>query len=148
MLFRSAADRPSGYALVSMMNFLTPGSQALPRFSEAIERLIGGALVPGGTVLVLGSGSADYQEIYEELDQRARDARLTVVDGFDTRLQAAWRDEERDMVVNVIRRMWSRLEPLAGDVGRTKDALPAKIFDAAKPYKFSKFRVRAYRRGP
>jgi hypothetical protein len=147
LAYAEAPDRPSGYALVSMMNFLTPGSQALARFSEAIERLMGGALVPGGTVLALGSGSADYREIYDELDQRARDARLTIVDGFDTRLQAGWRDEERDMVVAVIRRMWSRLEPLAGDVSQTKEKLPAKIFDASKPYRFSKFRIRAYRRG-
>jgi len=58
LAYADAADRPSGYALVSMMNFLTPGSQALARFSEAINRLMGGGLIPGGTVLILGSDSA------------------------------------------------------------------------------------------
>jgi len=147
LAYAEAADRPSGYAVVSMMNFLTPGSQALIRFTEAIKRLIGNALIPGGTVLVLSSDSAGYQEIYEELDRRARDASLTVLDGFDTRLQAAGREYEAEMVAATIRRMWNRLEPLAGDVSQTKEKLPAKIYDASKPYKFSKFRARAYRRG-
>jgi hypothetical protein len=146
LAYAEAADRPSGYAVVSMMNFLTPGSEALPRFSDAIERLMGSALIPGGTALVLGSDVADYQETYQELDHRARDAGLTVLDGFDTRLPATGWDWERDLVVAVIRRMWNRLESLAGDVSQTKGRLPAKIFDASKPYKLSKFRARAYRR--
>jgi hypothetical protein len=70
LAYEEAPDRPSGYALVSMMNFLTPGSHAFPRFSEAIDKLMEGALVPGGTILVLGAGGIDYQEIYRELDQR------------------------------------------------------------------------------
>lgn len=46
------------------------------------------------------------------------------------------------------RRRTSRVsvEPLAGDVSQTKEKLAAKIYDASKPYKFSKFRARAYRR--
>jgi ribosomal protein RSM22 (predicted rRNA methylase) len=51
---------PSAYALVVMMNFLTPGSDALTLFSEALDRLMRGALVPGGTILVLGAVSKDY----------------------------------------------------------------------------------------
>jgi len=147
LAYAEAADRPSGYAVASMMNFLTPGSRALSRFSDAIERLVGNALIPGGTALVLGGVGPDYQEIYQELDQRARNAGLTVLDGFDTRLPATQWDRERDLVVAVIRRMWGKLESLAGDVSQTKAKLPAKIFDVSKPYPLSKFRARAYRRG-
>jgi hypothetical protein len=60
-----------------MMYFLTPGSDAMRRFSEAVDRLMTGALVPGGTILVLGAYGPDYQEqVYRELDQRAAAAHL------------------------------------------------------------------------
>jgi hypothetical protein len=151
LAYEEAPDRPSGYALVSMMNFLTPGSHAFPRFSEAIDKLMEGALVPGGTILVLGAGGIDYQEIYRELDQRARDTRLTILGGFDRPLRAVRRPDQRAAIRASTRRVWNRLESLAGDVSKTKDELlamhAAGIFDERERYRFANFRVRAYRRG-
>jgi hypothetical protein len=134
-----------------MMNFLTPGSDALPRFSEAIDRLMAGSLVPGGTVLVLGGTGVGYREIYGELDQRAAAAHLRIVDGFDQPLQAGHRADDRAAIRTLTRDLWHKLEALAGDVSRTKEELRElgreKIFDKSKPFRFPHFRVRAYRRG-
>ncbi len=151
LAYGEGPDRPSGYALVSMMNFLTPGSRAFPRFSEALDRLMGGALVPGGTILVLGAASIDYQQIYQELDHAARGARLTIVAGFDKPLRAVRLADERSAVRALTRGVWNRLESLAGDVSKTKNELrairAAGIFDDHERYRFPDFRVRAYRRG-
>lgn len=146
LAYEETADRPSGYALAAIMNFLTPGSDALPRFSEAFDRLMRGALVPGGTMLVLGAGNPEYQAIYEELDQRADDARLTIVDGFDKALKAGHRADERAAIRALTRGVWNQLESLAGDVNQTKDELvalgAAGIFDKQERYRFPLFRVR------
>jgi hypothetical protein len=151
LAYEEVVDRPSGYALATMMNFLTPGSNALSRFSVALDRLMHGALVPGGAVLVLGAGNAEYQAIYEELDKRAQQAHLTVLEGFDGPLAAGHRADERAAIRALTRGVWSKLEPLAGDVDQTKTALvelgAAGIFDKQERYRFPLFRVRAYRRG-
>jgi hypothetical protein len=148
--YHDPIDTPSSYALAVMMNFLTT-TDAVPRFSEAIERLMRGSLVPGGVILVLGAVGRDYRDIYSELDQRARAAHLTVLDGFDEPLQAGERDDDLDMLRILTRTMWNRLEELAGDVSRTKDELrqlgAADIYDASIPFRLPRFRVRAYRRG-
>ena len=142
--------RPSGYALAGMMNFLTTAG-AVPKFSEAIERLMRGSLVPGGTVLVLGGPGSKYQEIYTELDRRAHAAHLSVLDGFDRPLQAGHRADERAAIRELTRDIWNRLELLAGDVSQTKEQLRElgqdKVFDRSKRFRFPDFRVRAYRRG-
>lgn len=80
-------DRPSSYALAVMMNFLTT-DDAIPRFSQAIDKLMRGSLVPGGTILVLGATHNNYENIYRELDRRARAAHLTVLKGFEEPMQA------------------------------------------------------------
>jgi hypothetical protein len=54
LAYEEPIGRPSAYALAVMMNFLTPGSHALTSFSDAIDRLMGSSLVPGGTILALG----------------------------------------------------------------------------------------------
>ena len=142
---------PSAYALAVMMNFLTK-TDAIPRFSDAIERLMRGSLVPGGTMLVLGGVGGDYRQIFPELDRRAQAARLRVLAGFDAPLQAGHRDQERDALCTLTRSIWNRLEGLAGDVSPTKEALremrAADIFDESVPFRLPRFRVRAYRRGP
>jgi hypothetical protein len=141
---------PSAYALAVMMNFLTT-TDAIPRFSEAIDRLMRGSLVPGGTVLVLGAVSRDYPAIYAELDRRARASRLTVLDGFDEPLQAGYRADELAAIRTLTRGLWNRLEALAGDVSQTKEQLraidAADIFDDSIAFTLPRFRVRAYRRG-
>jgi hypothetical protein len=147
LAYKEAPDLPSGYAMVSMMNFLTPGSDAFTRFSGSISQLMRGALIPGGMILVLGSGSEDYKGIYEKLDQRARAVGLTLMDGFDAWLPAVGRDDQKVMIAALVRRMWNMLEALAGDVRKTKEQLPAKLYDASKQYGFSAFRARVYRRG-
>jgi hypothetical protein len=43
LAYEGWAERPTAYALAVMMNFLTPGSDAMTLFSEAIERLMAGA---------------------------------------------------------------------------------------------------------
>lgn len=144
------AERPSGYALAVMMNFLTT-TDAVSLFSEAIERLMRGSLVPGGTILVLGATEGKYELIYKELDRRARVAGLTVLDGFDGPLQAGGRDDEGELLSTLSRTIWNKLENLAGDVGQIKQELwkhgAADIFDESKPYRLPPFRMRAYRRG-
>jgi len=122
LAYEGQIDRPSAYALAVMMNFLTPGSDALTLFSEAIDRLMHGALVPGGTILVLGATSADYEQIYADLDSRARAAGLSIADGFDRLFDAGHQAGDRAAVRSLTRRLWDMLEPLAGDVGAVKDA--------------------------
>jgi hypothetical protein len=143
--------QPSAYALAVMMNFLTSGSDALQKFSEGIDRLMARSLVPGGTILVLGSSGAEYQEIYRELDRRAIAAHLTIVDGFAQPLQAGHRADERAAIRTLTRGIWQKLGTLAGDVSHTKKELRElgrdKIFDSSRPFRFPRFQVRAYRRG-
>jgi hypothetical protein len=146
------AAQPGAYALAIMMNFLTPGSEAMLRFSEAVDRLMTGALVPGGTILVLGGYGPDYQEqVYRELDQRAAAAHLTIVEGFGELLKAGHRADERAAVRDLTRHLWGRLALLAGDVSHVEDELRncrgAKIFDQTKRFGFPRFQARAYRRG-
>ena len=133
-----------------MMNFLTT-TDAIPRFSEAIDRLMRGSLVPGGTILVLGGSGDKYRAIYPELDRRAEAARLTVLDSFNRPLQAGHRDDELVAIRTLTRGLWNRLEALAGDVSRTKEALrdmeAAGIFDESIAFRLPQFKVRAYRRG-
>jgi hypothetical protein len=154
LAYTEPIGRPSSYALASMMNFLTPTDDvpdAISKFSEAIDRLMRGSLVPGGTILVLGGPGNKYQEIYAELDRRARAAHLNVLDGFDRPLQAGHRADERAAIRELTRGIWSKLESLAGDVSQTKEKLREigqdKIFDRSKRFRFPDFRVRAYRRG-
>lgn len=148
--YHDPIDTLSSYALAVMMNFLTT-TDAIPSFSEAIDRLMRGSLVPGGVILVLGAVGGNYREIYAELDQRARAAHLTVLDGFDEPLQAGERMDELAMLGVFTRTMWNRLEELAGDVSQTKNELrqlgAADIFDESIPFTLPRFRVRAYRRG-
>jgi len=43
LAYAEPTERPSAYALAVMMNLLTPGSDALTLFSDAIDRLMGSA---------------------------------------------------------------------------------------------------------
>lgn len=150
LAYQERIGKPSAYALAVMMNFLTPGSDTLMDCSEAIDRLMAGALVPGGTVLVLGGTSGDYQKIYRELDLRAAAARLTIVRGFDHPLEAGRWPDELAAIRALTRRVWHKLEALAGDVSRLKEELrrrrAADIFDESAPFTMPKFQVMAYRR--
>lgn len=150
MAYEEPIHRPSGYALAVMMNFLTT-TDAIPRFSQAIDKLMGGSLVPGGTILVLGATSDDYEEIYRELDRRARAANLTVVGGFEEPMQAGNRQDELYLLSTVTHSVWNRLETLAGDVDETKQELrrlgASDIYDESRTYRLPRFKVRAYRRG-
>jgi hypothetical protein len=155
LAYGEPTSRPSGYALAVMMNFLTPGmnpeDDAVSTFSEAIERLMGGSLVPGGVILVLGATSDEYQKIYAELDKRARAARLGILDGFDGVLQGGHRSEERKAIRELTRSTWNRLDSLTGDVSQVKEQLrelkQEKIFEEGRRFRLSRFQVRAYRRG-
>lgn len=150
MAYDEPTNRPSGYALAVMMNFLTT-ADAIPRFSEAIDKLMRGSLVPGGAVLVLGATRDHYEDIYRELDHRARAAHLTVLGGFDEPMQAGERPNELDSLGILTRAVWRRLETLAGDVDETKQELrrlrAADIYDESELYHLPQFMVRAYRRG-
>ena len=150
LAYAGPIGQPSGYALAVMMSFLTT-TDAVPKFSEAIDRLMQGSLVPGGTILVLGGPGRKYEEIYAELDRRARAAHLSVLDGFDRRLDAGHRADERAAIRGLTRDISTRLESLAGDVSQIKEQLRElgqdKIFDRSKRFGFPDFRVRAYRRG-
>lgn len=151
LAYQEPINSPSAYALAVMMNFLTPGSGALPRFSEAIDRLMASALIPGGTILVLGATSEDYQAIYRQLDERATSVGLRIVGGFDQPLQAGHRTDELAAIATLTRRVWHKLEALAGDVSPVKDELrcrgAADIFDESVPFRLPPFQVKAYRRG-
>ena len=151
LAYQERINPPSAYALAVMMYFLTPGSKALTRFSEAIERLMADGLVPGGTILVLGATRKDWQAIYRQLDDLATSAGLRIVDGFDQPLQAGHRTNELAAIGTLTRRVWHRLEALAGDVSPVKDKLrrcgAADIFDESEEFSLPSFRVRAYRRG-
>jgi hypothetical protein len=151
LAYQERISQPSAYALAVMMNFLTPGSDALTLFSEALDRLMRGALVPGGTILVLGAVSKDYRAIYRELDSRAAAARLRSVGGFDRPLSAGHRAEELAAIGRLTRRVWHQLKALASDVTPVKDELrqggAADIFDESVPFGLPVFQVRAYRRG-
>jgi hypothetical protein len=150
MAHEERTNRPSGYALAVMMNFLTT-DDAIPRLSLAIDKIMRGSLVPGGTILVLGAAHGHYQDIYRELDRRARTARLTVLSGFDEPMPRHRPDELLIYLSTLTRAVWRKLEVLTGDVVETKQELrrlgSSEIYDEAKPYRLSKFRVRAYRRG-
>lgn len=148
--YNEPAPMPSSYALAVMMNFLTT-THAVPKFSEAIERLLRRSLVPGGTVLVLGGTGNQYRDIYPELDQRARAARLRVLAGFEDPLQAGHRQEDLAILRMMTHSVWNKLEALAGDTTQTRDELrvlgAADIFDESTLFRLPRFMVRAYRRG-
>jgi hypothetical protein len=141
---------PIAYALAVMMNFLTT-TDAIPRFSGAIARLMRGSLVPGGTVLVLGGTGGKYRQVYPELDRRARAAHLQVLAGYDDPLQSGDREDELSALCTLTRGTWNRLEGLAGDLSQTRETLSsiraADIFDETIPFELPRFRVRGYRRG-
>jgi hypothetical protein len=109
------------------------------------------SLVPGGTILVLGGTGGQYWDIYPELDQRARAARLRVLPGFEDPQQAGHRPEDLDALRMMTRSIWNKLEALAGDTVQTRDELralrAADIFDESVPFRLPRFMVRAYRRG-
>lgn len=141
---------PSAYAIALMTNFLTT-TEALPKFSDAIRRLMKGALVPGGIVLALGGVGQQYPRIYDQLDQIAADAGLHVMSGFNEPLQAGNRPEELEILQTMARRTWVELATRAGDAADVKRKLRTleadDIFDESLPYQLPRFRVRAYRRG-
>jgi len=102
-----------------MMNFLTPRSDLLKppdtnaaaRLCKAIDQLMTRVLVPGGTILVLGGTSGDYQDIYRDLDSHAAAAHLSVVAGFEAPPQAGRRrPEELAAICALARRLWRKLE--------------------------------------
>lgn len=149
--YESATDRPSGYALAVMMNFLTT-TEAIPLFSAAIDKLMRGSLVPGGLILVLGAPKGSkYEAIYQEMDRRAQVARLNVIKGFETPLQTAETEAEQEALANVTRTIWRRLEALAGDVSQIeqelRDMKAADIYDESVRFQMPDFKVRAYHRG-
>jgi hypothetical protein len=145
--YAESAGRPSSYALAVLMYFLTT-TDVVSMFSDAIERLVHGSLVPGGTILMFGADGGDWQDVYTELDGRAQAAYLTVLDSFDKPLQAGHRADERATIRTLTRGIWKRLEPLAGDVSQIKEELRErradKIFDESTSFGFPQFRVRAY----
>jgi hypothetical protein len=148
--YNGPADMPSSYALAVMMNFLTT-TDAIPTFTDAIERLMRRSLVPGGTLLVLGGTGGKYRNIYPELDQRAQAAKLRVLPAFEDPLQAGHRPEELAALCNLTRSVWNKMQALAGDVTQTKNELrdrdAADIYDPSVPFRLPRFKVRAYRRG-
>jgi hypothetical protein len=76
---------------------------------------------------------------------------LRVVEGFEEPLQAGHRQEELDAVCALTRRLWNKLEALAGDVSPIKNELrrhhAADIFDESVQFRLPVFQVRAYRKG-
>lgn len=150
MAYTQDIDWPSGYALAIMMNFLT-STDAIPLFSDALERLMRGSLVPGGVMLVLGGVGGQYPEIYAELDDRARAAGLQILPGFKDSLQAGSREYELRLIRDLMRGTWSRLEDLTGDVPNVQEQLnnlgAADIFDESATFRLPRFKVRAYKRG-
>jgi len=66
-------------------------------------------------------------------------------------MQARHRPEDRTAICSMTRRLWNRLEALAGDVTPIKEELrrrrAADIFDESLPFILPSFQGRAYRRG-
>ena len=58
--YHGPIDKPSSYALAVMMNFLTT-TEAVPKFADAIDRLMRNSLVPGGIIVVLGGVGGHYR---------------------------------------------------------------------------------------
>lgn len=141
---------PSAYAIALMTNFLTT-TDALPKFHEAIRRLMAGALVPGGIVLVLGGASSKYAEIYEQLDRIAINSGLRVMGGFDEPIQAGIRPDELEAVKVVNRHIWATLATRANNVPEIERELRSMkagdVFDESLQFRLPRFRVRVYRRG-
>lgn len=141
---------PSAFAIALMTNFLTT-TDAVPRFTHAIQRLMQDALVPGGIVVVLGGVGHQYPEIYARLDQIATDAGLHVMSGFDKPLQAGSRPEELATLRTMTRQTWRELVARADNGPAIQRELrnqgAGDIFDESLPYCLPRFRVRVYRRG-
>ena len=102
-------------------------------------------------MLVLGSRGHDYQDIYQQTDRQATVARLKILEGFDRPLQAGHRTEELAAIASLTRRIWHKLEDLAGDVSQVRAQLRRygahDIFEESAPFALPPFQVRAYRRG-
>ena len=93
-----------------VLNFLTT-TDAIPTFTDAIERLMRRSLVPGGTLLVLGGTSGKYRDIYPELDERAKAAKLRVPARFEDPLQAGHRPEVLAALCTLTRSSpWNKLQ--------------------------------------
>jgi len=150
LAYREPINVPSAYALILMTNFLTT-PDAVPQFRDAIQRLMGTALVPGGVILVLGATGAVYQATYVTLDRIAVEVGLRVMDGFDEPLQAGNRPDEHAMLQVFARRMWHSLVQSADnlrDVQRELRTMRANdIFDESISLRLPRFQMRAYRRG-
>jgi hypothetical protein len=150
MSYEQHVGVPSGYPLAVMTNFLT-STAAIPLFSDALKRLMRRSLVPGGVILVLGGTDRQYPLIYRELDNRAQAAGLRVVPGFDNPLQAGNDERELQLIRDLTRSTWRKLEDHAGHAEVIRQQLrsrgAADIFDDTIPFTLPRFMVRVYRRG-
>jgi hypothetical protein len=150
MAHEEAIGVPSAVAIAVMTNFLTT-TTAVAQFEAAIRRLMSGALVPGGVVLVLGAVGGHYPAIYRELDRLATAAGLTILDGFDEPIQAGQHPDALAQVQSAHRACWNLLQAHAHDTTHIQRDLrrhgAAALFDQTHDLRLPRFRVRAYRRG-
>lgn len=108
------------------------------------------SLVPGGTVLCLGSASETYNGIYAVLDQKAKAAHVRQLKDV-TLIYKKWASP---MVLQALtelsRSMWRKLEGknYATEVRERLTKLNASaIFDTTIRFRLPQFKLRAYRRG-
>ncbi|WP_261556255.1 hypothetical protein [Frankia tisae] len=143
---------PSAVAIAVMTNFLTK-ADAVPTFEAAIRRLMAGALVPGGLIVVLGAVGGQYPEIYAELDRLASEAGLAIMPGFEEPMQAGALPEELSQICEITRSIWQQLsatvapEALEAVMRELRKVGAADIFDEEIRFQLPWFRARIYRRG-
>src|SRR5581483_4519167 len=94
-----------------MMNFLTT-NKMVEQFDASLDRLMRTSLVPGGTILCLGSASKDkgYHEIYATLDQKAQAAHLLLLKDLPSIYQAGVSPMVLQTVAGSVRSIWKNLE--------------------------------------
>jgi len=142
---------PSAYALILMINFLTTNAM-VEQFDESLGRLMRTSLVPGGTILCLGSASKEkgYGKIYATLDQKAKAAHLLRLKDTRSVYQAGESPIVLQTLAELSRSMWQKLEGTNHVVEireKLKQMDASDIFDSTIPYTLPRFKLRAYRRG-
>jgi hypothetical protein len=142
-------DTPNAYALVLMTNFLTTDDM-VKQFDESLDRIMRTSLVPGGTVLCLGSASKTYDGIYAILDQKAKAAHVQQLKDIRSLYQEWASPMVLEALTELSRSIWRKLEGKnhATEVReRLKKLNASDIFDTTIRFRLPQFKLQTYRRG-
>ena len=149
LALESGAYPPSAYDLIVMCNFLTQPEMTSDLATELSE--LTGSLTPGGVLLVLGSASKRYEDVYAAVDQlatRRPGHPLKRVLAELAPLSAQAGPVARDLVANGLVRDLSMLRKRATETfDAVRPELPRDV-RALDPERldFPKFRLRAYKK--